>query len=129
MNLLLNRDVKGNFFTLGELFIDGVSFCYTVEDIIRPDGEKVVGRTAIPFGIYKVVLSMSNRFKIITPEVLDVKGFKGIRIHSGNTAADTEGCLIVGTIRTSNGVGLSRQCFKKLMDKLKGQKEINLTII
>ncbi len=138
MELKLKRDLLNSSYTLGELFIDGVHFCYTVEDVVRDknnDGDlddtgeaKVYGETAIPKGKYKVVLSMSNRFKVMMPEVLNVKDFEGIRIHKGNTAIDTHGCIIVGTLRTPNGVGMSADCFKRLMIKLANQKDINLTI-
>ena len=60
------------------------------------------------------------------PHILNVPGFEGIRIHSGNTSADTEGCLIVGFVRTVNGVAQSRDCYQHLMEKIKGQ---DLTII
>jgi len=138
MKIKLIRDLKNTLYTLGKVYIDDVFFCFTVEDVDRDsnqDGDlddigenKIHGQTAIPKGTYKMVLSMSNRFKKLMPEVLNVKGFSGIRWHSGNTALDTEGCIIVGTVRTPNGVGLSRQCFTKLMDKLKDQKDIILTI-
>ena len=62
------------------------------------------------------------------PLLLDVKGFEGVRIHSGNTALDTEGCIIIGTTRTPNGVALSRECFARFMDKIKDAKDITLTI-
>lgn len=138
MELKLKRTHLADTYTLGELFIDGKQFCFTVEDKdrdINKDGDlddageaKVYGETAIPKGIYKVILSMSNRFKKLMPEVLNVKGFAGIRIHAGNTAIDSHGCIIVGTVRTPNGVGLSRQCFTRLMEKLTGIKDITLTI-
>ena len=138
MKIKLIRDLKNTLYTLGKVYIDDVFFCFTVEDVDRDsnqDGDlddlgenKIHGQTAIPKGTYKMVLSMSNRFKKLMPEVLNVKGFSGIRWHSGNTALDTEGCIIVGTVRTPNGVGLSRQCFTKLMVKLKDQKDIILTI-
>lgn len=138
MELKLKRDLKNNIFTLGKLFIDEVLFCYTVEDKdrdINNDGDlddagetKVYGETAIPKGTYKVVLSVSNRFKKLMPEVLNVKGFEGIRIHAGNSAIDSHGCIIVGTVRTPNGVGLSRDCFIRLMKRLEGRKNINLII-
>lgn len=138
MKLNLKRDLLNNSYTLGQLFIDDKFFCYTVEDVIRDknnDGDlkdegesKVYGKTAIPKGKYNIVLSMSNRFKKIMPEILNVPEFSGIRIHSGNTALDTEGCIIVGTVRTSNGVGLSRDCFKRLMERLKNQNNIIITI-
>lgn len=138
MELELIRDLKNDKYTLGKLSIDGVHFCYTVEDKVRDinnDGDlddagetKVYGETAIPSGKYKVVLSMSNRFKKMLPEVLNVKGFTGIRIHNGNGAIDSHGCIIVGTTREPNGVGLSRQCLTRLMAKLEGQKDIDITI-
>jgi len=138
MELTLKRTHFTDTYTLGELFIDNKFFCYTVEDKDRDankDGDlddagetKVYGETAIPYGTYKVILSVSNRFKKLMPEVLDVKGFKGIRIHSGNTALDSHGCIIVGNIRTSNGVGSSRAAYMKLMSTLDGIKNITLTI-
>lgn len=141
MELLLKRTHKNDIYTLGELYIDGKQFCFTVEDAVREltdknkDGDfddlgegKVYAKTAISTGTYKVKLTISNRFKKLMPEVLNVTGFKGIRIHSGNTAEDSEGCIIVGTVRTPNGVGMSRDCFKRLMTRLEGQSVINLTI-
>ena len=127
MELTLNRDILNKDFTLGELLIDGQHFCYTVEDVVR-NGEKVHGKTAIPYGRYKVILNMSNRFQKIMPLLLDVPQFEGVRIHSGNTALDTEGCLIVGMVRTENGVGMSRVAFQKLMDKLSKESIIYITI-
>lgn len=138
MNLLLKRTKSTDTYTLGELSIDGQFFCYTVEDKdrdINKDGDlddsgetKIYGETAIPKGIYKVILSISNRFKKLMPEVLNVKGFAGIRIHAGNTALDSHGCIIVGLGRTLNGVSQSRDAFTKLMAKLDGVKDITLVI-
>ena len=68
----------------GKLYIDGVFECFTVED--KPRDTKVYGLTGIPKGIYQVIVSMSNRFNKRLPEVLNVPGFKGIRIHAGNAA-------------------------------------------
>jgi hypothetical protein len=128
MNLFLKRQVKTKDFTLGELFIDGISFCMTVEDMERMPGEKVYGKTAISAGSYKVIVNVSNRFKKEMPLLLNVANFEGVRIHAGNTAEDSHGCIIIGMIRTLNGVGMSRIAFTKLMEKLKGQKEIKITI-
>lgn len=128
INLFLQRQVKTKDFTLGELFINGVSFCQTVEDMERMPNEKVYGKTAIPKGTYKVVINMSNRFKKEMPLLLSVPNFEGVRIHSGNTAEDTEGCIIVGMTRTLSGVAMSRIAYTKLMEKLKGENEILITI-
>ena len=128
MKLKLKRDIKAVSYTLGELYIDDQHFCYTVEDVVRNSGVKVAGKTAIPPGEYDVIINMSNRFKKLMPLLLKVPNFEGVRIHSGNTSEDTEGCIIVGLARTANGVGLSRDCFSKLMKKFEGQKEIKLTI-
>ena len=129
MKLKLKRELLNDKYTLGSLFINDSFFCYTVEDVVRSNGEKVKGETAIPYGTYNVIINMSNRFKILMPLLLGVPNFEGVRIHSGNTAADTEGCIIVGTIRTPNGVGLSRQCFTKLMSKIKDVKDLTIEII
>lgn len=126
MELTLQRKTFNEKFTLGELFIDGVFFCYTVEDKVRDVKIKAV--TAIPYGNYKVIVNMSNRFKKEMPLLLDVPFFEGVRIHSGNTAEDSEGCILVGMVKIENGVGMSRVAFTKLMEKLKGQNKISLQI-
>lgn len=117
MKLKLTRDIFENEFTLGGLEIDGQHFCFTVEDKVRP--QKIKGMTAIPAGRYKVTMTFSNRFKKVLPLLVDVPNFEGVRIHSGNTAEDTEGCIIVGKVRTSNGVGLSRDAMAELMPMLR----------
>jgi hypothetical protein len=127
MELKLERDELKDDCTLGKLYIDGVFFCYVVEDKVRK--EKIKAVTAIPYGRYKVIVNMSNRFKKLMPLLIDVPFFEGVRIHSGNTAEDSEGCLIVGMVRTENGVGMSRVAFAKLMEKLKGQNNIYITIV
>jgi hypothetical protein len=89
---------------------------------------KVYKETCIPYGKYKVVLSMSKRFGKVMPELLNVKGFTGIRMHSGNTIYDTEGCILVG-IKSGNGIITnSRKTFNQLMNILKTQKAITLAI-
>lgn len=133
MKLLVNRYILNQNYTLSKFYIDGIHFCESLEDVYRGDdlsgNKKVYGKTAIPCGTYKVILSYSNRFKIWTPEILDVPFFSGIRIHSGNTHENTDGCLIVGENKnTDYFIENSRKTFKSLMLKLKDQKDISIEV-
>ena len=120
MHIRVVREPTKNDTTLGALFIDDHWQCHTLEDIIRPVGEKIYGETAIPPGRYKLVLSMSNRFKRILPEVLAVPNFTGIRIHAGNTATDTHGCLLLGQTRNveARSIGQSKLALEAFMTKI-----------
>ena len=80
---------------------------------------KIKGKTAIPYGRYEVVITFSNRFKKPLPLLLNVPGFEGVRIHSGNTQEDTEGCLLLGTTRNENMVLNSRVAMSVFMEWLK----------
>jgi hypothetical protein len=125
MYMQLIRESFTSKSTEGKLFCNGEFVCYTLEDKDRflEEGinEKVYGETAIPRGTYEVVLSKSNRFKKILPEILEVPGYTGIRIHSGNKPEDSEGCILVGLNNTKaedNWVGSSKPALTKLMDIL-----------
>lgn len=99
MELTLCRTYKCEDYTIGDLYIDNVWFSSTLEDKVRLLNcyeDKVYGETAIPIGRYKVILSYSNHFKRILPEILNVDFFKGIRIHEGNKKENTKGCILVG---------------------------------
>lgn len=96
MDLVLRRRRSSATTTIGDLSIDGIAFSQTLEDPVRAGGVKVVGETAIPAGRYRLVLSMSTRFKKLMIEVLAVPGFTGVRVHAGRTAKDTLGCILVG---------------------------------
>ena len=114
--------------TVGKMYVDGVYECYTLEDAIR-NGTKIIGKTAIPIGEYKLIIDASARFKQDMPHILDVPNFTGVRIHSGNTSADTDGCILVGT--SWNGkdfIGNSKIAYKKLFDKLKQNKTVSIAI-
>lgn len=113
MNLELKRHTLTEKATLGALSLNGEHLCWTLEDVER-EGAKVATKTAIPPGSYKVVIDLSARFHRLMPHVLDVPGFSGIRIHSGNTAEDTDGCILVGTTQSADFVGGSRKAFDKL---------------
>lgn len=126
MKLIVAREYFTDKSTEGELFVDNEPECYTLEDkdreLEKGINEKVYGETAIPRGSYKVVITYSNHFKRYLPELLDVPGFEGIRIHSGNKPDDTEGCILVGSVNTSdtdNWVGSSKTSFDKLFKKIK----------
>lgn len=118
MRLVLTRDLFRPTATLGTLRLYGAldlagrpipdgAEPYTCEDVDRgldaaipaTLARKVKGATAIPVGTYRVAVTMSQRFGRRLPLLLGVPGFAGIRIHPGNTSADTEGCLLVGNRR------------------------------
>lgn len=122
MKLRLVRNKRSSCFTEGKLYLNGKYFCDTIEDRVRPIGEKVFGQTAIPEGCYEMVVNNSARFKKLMPLLLDVPNFKGIRIHSGNTADDSEGCILVGVKVDDGVIGQSRQTFRTLMEELDKHK-------
>jgi len=114
--------------TVGKMYVDGVYECYTLEDAVR-NGTKVIGKTAIPIGTYKVIIDASTRFKKDMPHILDVPDFTGVRIHSGNTSADTDGCILLGsTWAGKDFIGNSKIAYKKFFDKLKANKTVSITI-
>lgn len=120
---LLREPSKGTS-TIGALFVNKVWQMWTLEDLVReipgrPVAEwKVKSQTAIPLGTYPLSWSFSQRFQRYTPEILDVPGFVGIRIHRGNTSADTEGCLLVGYDRADDRIGKSTQACDWLDDEV-----------
>lgn len=126
MLLKLQRVFKGDDYTIGKLYIDGKYFCDTLEDAIR--NKKIKGKTAIPAGTYTVVLTISNRFKRLLPLLLSVPQFEGVRIHSGNTIDDTEGCILVGENKVKGRVINSRLWESRLMEKLTTADKIKLEI-
>lgn len=134
MELMLNRIFLGSSATIGELYIDKKYIADTLEDRVRPEGEKVYGKTAIPEGTYEMVLSYSPRFKKILPEILNVPNFTGIRIHCGNSSADSSGCILVGTWdgEKEDWVSDSKVAFNKLMSLLQkaadNKEKITITI-
>lgn len=117
MNLKLTRHTFSELSTIGDLEIDGVLECYTLEDTVRD--VKIPKETAIPYGSYKVTLNMSNRFKKVMPLLLNVPNFEGVRIHAGNSNHDTEGCILVGMSKGLDFITDSRTAYNKLFDKMK----------
>jgi hypothetical protein len=126
MNLVVTREPTADGCTIGALTLDGAigRLGWTLEDPVREipgqsvSSWKIAGNTAIPAGQYRVAITLSQRFGRRMPILHDVNGFEGIRIHSGNTAADTAGCLLVGLTRHGAGVYQSRAAFEPLYAKL-----------
>lgn len=116
MNLLLIRYIYTSKSTIGNLIIADSIYSHTLEDVVRAPGAlKVYGNTAIPSGRYKVQVSYSAKFGKLLPEILNIPNFSGVRIHGGNTPADTLGCILVGaeivdnyTIRKSKSEALTQ---------------------
>ena len=99
MELTLTRRWAVQESTLGELSDAGQRICYTLEDRVRPGDiflVKIPGKTAIPAGRYRVIVTFSQRFQRELPLLVDVPNFTAIRIHAGNRAENTEGCILVG---------------------------------
>lgn len=123
MEIKIDRRFKGDDYTISSLFIDGVYFCDALEDKVRNLGKngegKVYGKTAIPSGRYQIVITYSPRFKQQLPLLLNVPYFEAIRIHSGNTAEHTEGCILVGENKIKGQVINSRITFAKLFYEIK----------
>jgi hypothetical protein len=94
MNLILTRFSYNATTTIGNILLNGKILCFSLEDVVRTKGVKVHGVTAIPAGRYEVIMTFSNRFQKIMPLVCNVPMFDGIRMHGGNTAVNTDGCLL-----------------------------------
>lgn len=116
MKLTLQRRESKAGATIGKVCKDGVFLCFSLEDQIREvpgqpvESWKVHGKTAIPAGEYRVTLENSGRFGPDTLTINDVPGFQYIRMHAGNTVADTEGCPLLGMQATETSLigGTSR---------------------
>jgi hypothetical protein len=146
MQIRIVRRPSAKGATLSTWYVDGQPVCVGVEDVVRGGAEaKVFGKTAIPAGTYRVVVTMSNRFKRRLPLLINVPGGTirfgtnliddcGVRIHPGNTAADTEGCLLPGTSFGADGASVtaSKAAFDRLFLRIEqavaNRTPITLTI-
>ena len=154
MKLKVYRKYRKEAYTIGELYIDGVFFCDTLEDkdrglrqtddLARIKAVKVPSETAIPVGRYNVSMDVqSPKYSGVAfyrdlcggrvPRVMDVPGFEGILIHAGNTAADTAGCLLVGRNKAKGKVLESKATFTCLYKLMKAAhdagEDITLEIV
>lgn len=129
--LKLIRTAKKADYTIGKLYIDGMYFCDTLEDTVRDLTKevKVRGKTAIPCGIYRVVVNKSPKFGRLLPRLLDVPHFEGILIHKGNTAADSSGCILVGENKQVGKVLNSTHYENLLVEILKDAKDIMIEVV
>lgn len=142
MKLKVNRIYRGLNYTIGRLYINDEYFSDVLEDADRGLNDdmdletiqalKKPNITAIPTGTYKVLITYSPRFKQRMPILMNVKGFDGIRIHSGNTHKDTSGCLLVGENKEKGKVLNSKITYTKLFniinDALENNDEVTITI-
>ena len=149
MEIVVKRIAKRETYTIGHLYLDGVRFCDTCEDAdrgLRQDmplsvvkAKKKKGITAIPTGRYRVTLGIqSPRFKEkaaykfcngYLPRLINVPAYDGVLIHIGNTANDTDGCILVGKNTQVGKVLESTATFKALYAKLQAAKgDIYITI-
>ena len=141
MELTLLRKTLTDNSTIGELSVDNTILCYTLEDkdrLLTSDmgteailAAKIYGKTCIPYGRYEVAITYSNRFKKYLPLLMGVSGFDGIRIHSGNTDADTLGCILLGDVVGVDFIGKSRIAFSRVFALLKAaakKEKIFITI-
>lgn len=130
MELILKRIAKRKTYTIGKLYIDGEPFCDTLEPTWRDYANgayKMKGKSAIPDGSYAVVISYSPKFQEWLPLLLGGPEFnrkwQGVRIHAGNSAKDTEGCILVGENREVGRVLDSRRTLARLMKRLAERPE------
>jgi hypothetical protein len=130
MELVLVRDDFTPQRTIGRLWYAQPG-PFTLEDAVH-GGPKIPGETAIPEGRYRIVVTKSQRFGRMLPLLLDVPGFEGIRIHTGNTHAETSGCLLVGQKRDEHHVlwsGVAMDIFQPIVaDALARGQDVFVTI-
>jgi hypothetical protein len=135
MKLRVERLWKKPAYTVGRLFVDGKFFCNTLEDTVRDlsNEKKVYGKTAIPYGEYKVIYNWSPKFGRNLPRLLNVPAFEGILIHPGNTADDSAGCILVGRNTEVGRLTESRYTSDKLNvlieDAQRGGESITIEIV
>lgn len=133
MRIRVERKYKRDTYTIGRVYVNGTYFCDCVEDRDRgldssmPLAEirktKVSGETAIPYGEYEVLITYSPRFRRKLPILLNVPCYEGVRIHPGNTAADSAGCLLMGRNSVVGRVTNSRYWTDRLIDLI--QRSLN----
>ncbi len=107
MKLLLTRTTFSPKSTMGDLVVDGVPECYTLEPA-----------TPIPVGTYALSLYDSPRFHEVVPLLMNVPGHDFIEFHPGNAPQDTKDCILPGINKAKDWVGNSRAAFINLRYKI-----------
>jgi len=138
MKITLKRTARKPEYTIGKMYLNDAYFCDTLEDTDRGLRQnmplnmikqlKVMHKTAIPCGTYKVIVNISPAKQRLLPRLLDVPGFDGILIHRGNTADDTSGCILVGENKEVGKVLNSTKYELELVKLLKNEKNITIDI-
>lgn len=128
IRLTLIRIANTTRYCIGRLYLNGEYFCDTLEDRDRGlsddmtleeiKANKIYGQTAIPVGIYNIILNYSPKYKKVMPLLVNVKGYDGVRIHSGNVPEDTLGCILVGKNKVKGQVVESRKTYDALYKRL-----------
>lgn len=135
MEILIDRKWKKDTYTVGNVYVNGAFFGNSLEDkdrglldtmsVEQIAQKKVYGETAIPTGTYEVKMTYSNKFSARAwgrkyqgkvPELLNVKGFSGVRVHPGNSSKDTLGCILLGKNSVKGMVTQSTSYYYKLLD-------------
>lgn len=143
MEIKLIRKYRNSNYCIDKLYVNGVYFSDALEDPDRGLTDemsleeikkiKIKGNTCIPYGVYNVTITYSFKFKRDLPLINNVKGFEGIRIHSGNTPIDTSGCILPGLNKIKGKVINSKETTEKLISLInaslsKGEK-VTLIVI
>lgn len=128
MELLLKREWLNDECSIGELYINGVFECFTLEDkdrgltqsmpLAQIQKTKVYGKTAIPIGRYPVVIQFSQAHQKELPTLRNVPDYGGVEMHCGNTDVDTLGCILVGQLRGQNSIQNSVKAFAAFYPKI-----------
>lgn len=139
MKITIERKYKKDTYTIGKLYIDGVYLCDTLEDKDRNLdssmslenilANKIYGETAIPYGTYSAEVTYSPKFKRDLLLIKDVKGFEGIRVHSGNFASNSLGCVLCGKNTHVGMLSESKKTLEDFMKRIEGEKDITVEII
>ena len=128
MKLTLVRRWFGSDKTIGKLLVNGIFRYYVLEDLVRPDGNKVYGQTAIPYGKYNVSVSPSPKLGRTLPLIENVPNFSGIRIHAGVDQAWTEGCVLISRNLVGGKLALDRNAEDELTALIKSSIDHGNTV-